>query len=218
LNLYSYVLDNPLGGVDPDGHDCVVQTVTSDNAESVTDYSGTCNGITVGDGQSKTYVAGTVDFGTVKSDGSGGITFSYQPYNQADSTSAADLNGAPFPNNPALDMNFGNNASAEGYFGPASQWVDTAGAVEGIALGAVSLPEDAVAIAGRALSGTPEFSAALSIRLATYLESRGIPAFRATRMADKLLKNGGNILHGIKAGRLLIHKLNQMVKNYQDSH
>ncbi len=214
LNLYSYVLNNPLGGVDPDGHDCVVQTITGDNTERVTDYSGTCSGITVGDGQSKTYVAGKVDFGTIRSDGSGGITFSYTPYNQSDSSGTADLNGAPFPNRPALDPNFGNNASAEGYFRPASQVVDTAGAVEGIALGAVSLPEDAVA----GLLRAPESAGLAGQKIVAYLESRGIPAFSALRIATKLVIKYPKIRMGIHATRFYLHKINQMVTSYEDSH
>jgi hypothetical protein len=155
-----------------------------------------------------------VDFGTVKSDGSGGITFNYQPYNQADSTSAADLNGASFPNNPALDMNFGNNASAEGYFRPASQWVDTAGAVEGIALSAVTLPEGAVA----GLLRTPESAGLAGQKIVAYLESRGIPAISALRIATKLVIKYPKMRMGIRATRFYLHKINQTITNYEDSY
>jgi RHS repeat-associated protein len=60
LNPYSYVHNNPLANVDPDGHDCVVQTRTSDTTENVA--VSTCNShkLKVGDGQAKTYIAGTV--------------------------------------------------------------------------------------------------------------------------------------------------------------
>jgi hypothetical protein len=59
-NLYSYVQNNPLTNVDPDGHDCVVQSRVNDNQENVSVSSGTCSGVSVESGQSATYVPGTV--------------------------------------------------------------------------------------------------------------------------------------------------------------
>ena len=66
-DLYSYVLNDPLTNTDPDGHDCVVQTRTSSTTESVTVSSGNCDNVNVNtdEGQTKTYVAGTVDVGRV---------------------------------------------------------------------------------------------------------------------------------------------------------
>src|SRR6185437_9918408 len=52
LNGYSYVGNDPLGGTDPDGHDCVVQSRIDDNHESVSVTSGTCAGVKTGSGQS----------------------------------------------------------------------------------------------------------------------------------------------------------------------
>jgi RHS repeat-associated protein len=93
LNLYSYVPNNPLSNVDSDGHDCVVQTRNSETSETVSVTSGNCDKISVGDGQTKTYIAGVVDTSSIASDGSGGITFGYTPY--SGDGGVADLNAAP---------------------------------------------------------------------------------------------------------------------------
>jgi RHS repeat-associated protein len=58
-NLYGYVRNNPMTNTDPDGNDCVTQTRNSSTTETVTVNSGSCSG-NVGDGQSQTYVNGTV--------------------------------------------------------------------------------------------------------------------------------------------------------------
>ncbi len=50
LNLYGYVRNNPLANTDADGHDCVVQTRTDYDKETVTVSSGNCDNVSVGDG------------------------------------------------------------------------------------------------------------------------------------------------------------------------
>jgi RHS repeat-associated protein len=111
LNLYSYVGNSPQASTDPDGHDCIVQTRTSSNTETVSVTSGNCDNVNVGDGQTKTYIAGTVDTSSIKSDGSGGgITFSYTPYSGG--AGVADLNVAPVPDRPGIAYGWGSNAQA----------------------------------------------------------------------------------------------------------
>jgi hypothetical protein len=100
-NLYPYVLNNPLTNTDPDGHDCVVQSRIDDTHESVSVSSGDCSGVKTGSGQSATYVPGTVDRGSISSNGSGGISVGFTPYGGGGGT--ASLNGAPAFNNPGID-------------------------------------------------------------------------------------------------------------------
>jgi hypothetical protein len=81
LNRYSYGRNNPIANTDPTGNDCVTQTRNSSSTETVTTNSGNCSG-NVGDGQTRTYVSGTVtgvsagadghsiDIGSTNSDGS----------------------------------------------------------------------------------------------------------------------------------------------------
>ncbi len=61
LNLYAYVHNSPLVNIDPDGHDCVVQSSTGEKTENVSVSSGNCDNVKVGDGQFKTYVPGKTD-------------------------------------------------------------------------------------------------------------------------------------------------------------
>src|SRR5579875_3556804 len=90
-NLYAYVRNNPVANSDPDGNDCVVQTRTDYDKETVTVSSGNCDNVNVEDGQTKTYIAGTVDVSSIQSNGSGGITFGYTPYEGGGGV--ADLQG-----------------------------------------------------------------------------------------------------------------------------
>lgn len=101
LNGYAYVDNNPLGGTDSDGHDCVLQSRIDDRHESVSVSSGTCAGVSVKSGQSATYIAGTVDRSSIQSDGSGGITFGYTSY--SGDGGVGDLKGAPVFDNPGID-------------------------------------------------------------------------------------------------------------------
>jgi hypothetical protein len=105
-NLYGYVRNNPMSNMDPDGHDCVVQTRTGDHSETVTVSSGTCDKVKVGDGQTKTYIPGTVKQDTITSNGHGGITFGYTPYDGG--TGVGSLDAAPVPDRRGLA--YGYNA------------------------------------------------------------------------------------------------------------
>jgi RHS repeat-associated protein len=110
LNQYSYVRNSAVTSVDPDGHDCVVQTRTSDTTENVSVSAGNCDNVSIGDGQTKTYVAGTVDMDSIKASDSGGITFGYTPYSGG--AGVADLDVAPVPDRPGIAYDWGNNAQA----------------------------------------------------------------------------------------------------------
>ena len=128
LNLYSYVHNNPLTGVDPDGHDCVVQTRTSNTTESVSVSSGTCAGVKVGDGQSATYVNGTVTGVKAGSDGHS-IDIGFNSYD-GQSSGVQNAGGAPIPDNPGIAPGWGNNQQGYNTLGTASA---TVGSVKGVA-------------------------------------------------------------------------------------
>jgi RHS repeat-associated protein len=130
LNLYAYVLNNPLASTDPDGNDCVVQTRTDPNHETVTVSSGNCDNVNVNtdEGQTKTYVAGTVDVSSIQGNGSGGITFNYTTY--GGDAGVSSLNGASEPDHPGLAYGWGNNAQGWNNLGTTGA---TVGSVRGVA-------------------------------------------------------------------------------------
>jgi len=176
LNLYSYVHNNPLINVDPDGHDCIVQTRTSDTTETVSRTSGNCDNVKVGDGQTKTYVDGVVDMSSVKGDKSGGITFNYTSY--SGDAGVADLKGAPMPDNPGIAYGFGNNAQGYQTLGAAKTTVDYATAFVGATAGSVGL-----AIAGGEIAaGTAAARSQIIFRLAHGLRVAGSTAARHSQV------------------------------------
>jgi RHS repeat-associated protein len=142
LNLYSYAHNNPVTDSDPDGHDCVVQTRTSDKSESVSVSSGTCDGVKTGDGQSATYVPGTVAGVQAGQDGKS-IDIGYTPY-QGGGYGDQNANAAPYPDRPGLAYGF-NEA---GY-----RTLGTAGATMNDPR-TYALWAGASAVAGAALVGT----------------------------------------------------------------
>lgn len=107
-NLYGYVRNNPTSNTDPDGHDCVVQTRTDDHTETVTVFTGSCDKVKIGDGQSKTYVPGTV---TGVSRGAGGtsIDIAYKPDDGSAQVVVFSASSAPIPDRPGLA--YGYNAA-----------------------------------------------------------------------------------------------------------
>jgi RHS repeat-associated protein len=134
LNLYAYVLNNPLSQVDDDGHDCVVQSRTSNTTENVSVSTGNCDNVSVGDGQSKTYVPGTVT--GISVNGGNSIDIGYNSYD-GQSSGVTNAGGAPIPDNPGLAYNWGNNAQGYQQLGAASTFVNRAAVGYAIAFGAV---------------------------------------------------------------------------------
>jgi hypothetical protein len=107
-NLYGYVRNNPLSNTDPDGNDCVTQTRNSSTTETVSVSSGGCSG-SVQDGQSQTYVPGTVNGVSAGADGHS-LDVGYTPYDGSASSVTSNINSAPDANNPGLAPGYGNNA------------------------------------------------------------------------------------------------------------
>jgi len=99
-NLYPYVRNNPLTNTDPDGHDCVVQSRIDDNHESVSVSSGTCSGVSVGSGQSATYVPGTVT--GISANGGNSIDIGYNSYD-GQSSGVTNASSAPAFDHPGID-------------------------------------------------------------------------------------------------------------------
>lgn len=162
LNLYSYVHNNPLTNVDPDGHDCVVQTRTSDTTESVSVSSGNCDNVKVGDGQTKTYVAGTVDMSSISSDHAGGINVGYTPYAGGGDSGVQNMQAAPVPDNPGIAYGWGNNAQGYQTLGEASHGVNV---VTAVALGVYGSVGAAI-VGGEIAAGTAAARSGIIFRLA----------------------------------------------------
>ena len=99
-NLYPYARNNPVTNTDPDGHDCVVQSRTSDTTESVSVSAGTCAGVKTGSGQSATYVPGTVT--GITANGGNSIDIGYKSYD-GQSSGVTNSRSAPAFDHPGID-------------------------------------------------------------------------------------------------------------------
>lgn len=217
LNLYAYVRNDPLSNSDPDGNDCVVQTRTDYDKETVTVSSGTCDNVNVENGQTKTYIAGTVDVSSIQSNGSGGITFGYTPYQGGGGV--ANLQGASIPDNPNLAYYWQNNA--QGY-----QTLRTTAATVGSVKGVALFYAASTAAAACALF-CPEAAAVLDVaqnqlalKAMAYLESTGIPATKAAAYLTQLGVTTGRagVLTALGQGwRQLAPKLDAIVRDYRQS-
>ncbi len=159
LNLYSYVQNNPLTNTDPDGHDCVVQSSTSSTTESVSTTSGNCDNVSIGDGQSKTYVPGTVT--SISANGGNSIDIGYNSYD-GQSSGVTNAGAAPQPDNPGLAYNYGNNAQGYQQLGAASQFVKDATIGYTVAFGSVG----AAIAGGEIAAGTAATRSQIIFRLA----------------------------------------------------
>lgn len=207
-NLYSYVQNNPLTNTDPDGHDCVTQTRTSDTTESVSVSSGGCSG-SVGDGQSQSYVAGTV---TSISAGAGGnsIDVGYTPYSGGGDAGVANLNSAPTPDRPGLAYNYGNNAAGYQMLGAASRAVNTGTAIAVGAYGAAFLGPMAASAVAPYLPGAAALLPAVPSAIEK-LQKLGISISEANELIEspttqRLVDNAnsGNINYVAEVGGKLI--------------
>lgn len=203
LNLYSYVHNGPVVNVDSDGHDCVVQSRTGNDTERISVSPGTCDNVKVGDGQTKTYVPGTVTGITVGADGHS-IDIAYTPYNGSSTVGVANANVAPVPDRPGIAYDWGNNAQGYQRLAAADKFITNTAIVYGVAYGAVF----AAAYVPELWAGTAAARSGIIFRLAhgmrialghsTVLAEQGaIKNAIATAIASGAIQKMGNAFQGV---------------------
>ena len=146
-NLYAYARNNPLVNTDPSGNDCVLQIAHAEfGGETAYATTTNCDNVRVGDGQSKTQVAGTVTSIRAGADGHS-IDIGYTP--DAGGAGVLNASAAPRAEFPGLAIGYGNNAQGYQQLAAASRVVNTAGSIE-LSL----LAPGAAALAGCASGGS----------------------------------------------------------------
>lgn len=219
LNLYSYVTNNPTSFTDPDGHDCVLQSRTGTDTEQVSVTSGDCSHVSTGDGQTKTFVNGTVTGVQAGQDGKS-IDIGFKASDG--STGVQNANAAPIPENINTAYQWGNNAQGYQTLAGANQAVGTFKGI-GTFYGASAAVATCVLFceaAGTALVGAESTTNATALRIMAYLESKGIPATTAAIFATKLMANMKGPLKAPKLDGLksMAQELKQMVQQFHQGH
>ncbi len=213
LNLYSYVLNNPLTSTDPDGNDVQVcdangQCKTISNDAYIAGQHGNNSGLNVPTlGQVGSSKDANGDFTAVNITDANGNTVGTAKYVAGDS--------------PGLDPYLGNNMAGLhtlGVTGATMSDPRTYVAWEAAsAAGAVCVLycAEAATVLPRAVQSA-EMN--VSAKVVAYLESKGIPAAAASAMAAKWLSQVGTKGPTLAALKADYQQLNQMVRDYRQSH
>lgn len=218
LNLYSYVQNNPLTLADSDGHDV-----------QICDNNGHCNTISNDQYQAAQQAsnqgglsAPTLDQVGNSKDASGNFTAVGITSTDANGNTTTVGTATYVPSaSPGLDPFVGNNAQGIhtlGVTGATMSDPRTYVAWEAAsAAGAVC-----VLYCGEAATVLPRVvqSAEMNVsaRVVAYLESKGIPAAAASAMAAKWLSQVGTKGPTLAALKADYQQLNQMVREYRQSH
>jgi RHS repeat-associated protein len=213
LNLYSYVLNNPLTSTDPDGNDVQVcdangQCKTISNDAYIAGQHGNNSGLNVPTlGQVGSSKDANGDFTAVNITDANGNTVGTAKYVAGDS--------------PGLDPYLGNNMAGLhtlGVTGATMSDPRTYVAWEAAsAAGAVCVLycAEAATVLPRAVQSA-EMN--VSAKVVAYLESKGIPAAAASAMAAKWLSQVGTKGPTLAALKADYQQLNQMVRDHRQSH
>jgi RHS repeat-associated protein len=219
LNLYGYVRNNPVSVADPDGHDCVVQSRSGSNTEHISVTSGNCDNVKVGDGQTKTFVDGTVTSIKLADDGHS-IDIGFRANDGSGAVGVTNANFAPVPDHPGMAYYWGNNAQGFRTLSQASMTADRIGWATVGMIGAATCAASCSAILGSQAAAQGAANAQV-LRIMAFLESRGIPATVAAVWATRIIPMMGTqpgIIAKAKFDFQLVKKLNEMVREYVQTH